>query len=80
MKISRGFPWIPGFQICSMAKNENPEMPEIHKRLHTLRKKHYQWLSLLENCYKATNLLSKFHSDFNNKKGHFQASMLSSLQ
>ena len=26
-------PWFPGFRICSMAKNENPEMPEIDRKL-----------------------------------------------
>ena len=24
----KNFPWIPGFQICSVTKNENPEMPD----------------------------------------------------
>ena len=34
------FPWILGFRICSMAKNENPEMPEIHRKLSKLENTH----------------------------------------
>ena len=30
---SEHFPWFPGFQISSMAKNENQEMPEINTKL-----------------------------------------------
>ena len=26
-------PWFPGFQICSMVKNENPDTPEIDRKL-----------------------------------------------
>ena len=43
-----------------------------------LNKKNTQcsWLPLPANCLKATNLLSKYHFGFNNKKSYFQASML----
>ena len=27
------FPEIPGFRMCSMVRNKNPEMPEINKKL-----------------------------------------------
>ena len=27
------FPWIPGFPICSMSKNEIPKIPKIHRGL-----------------------------------------------
>ena len=43
-KISRqkavriNFLWIPRFWICSMAKNENPEMPEINRKLSNSKK------------------------------------------
>ena len=33
-------------------------------------------MPLPENCLKATNLLSKYHFGFNNKKSYFQASVL----
>ena len=33
-------------------------------------------MPLPENCFNATNLLSKHHFNFNNKKSYFQASML----
>ena len=32
------FPWFPGFEICSMVKNENPETPKIDRKLSKLIK------------------------------------------
>ena len=31
------FLWCPGFWICSMANNENPEMPEVNGKLSKLK-------------------------------------------
>ena len=33
-------PWFPCFRICSMARNENPETPEINKRRSKLENTH----------------------------------------
>ena len=33
--------WFPSFWICSMARNENPEIPEIKKMLSKLENSHY---------------------------------------
>ena len=42
------------------------------------KKKHSSLtVAITRKLLKATNLLSKFHFGFNNKKSHFQASMLS---
>ena len=35
---SENFPWFPGFRICFMAKNENPETPEINRKLSKSKK------------------------------------------
>ena len=39
--IYKNLPWIPGFGICSMAKNENTEMPEIHRSLPKSKNTHH---------------------------------------
>ena len=69
MKI---FPWFPGFRICSMAKNENPEMLEINRKLCNSKKHQVNLLLLLENCQKAVTLLFKYNFGFNNKKATFK--------
>ena len=33
------FPWIPLFRICSMAKNENSEIPEINRQFSKSKKR-----------------------------------------
>ena len=37
------FPWIQGFRICSIAKNENPEMLETNRKLSKLETTHCLW-------------------------------------
>ena len=44
------FRWFPGFHICSMAKNENPETPEINRKLLNQKTPSVNALPLLENC------------------------------
>ena len=66
-----------GFRICSMAKKEHPEMPEINRNLSKPKAPSVNALLLLENCLKAINLLSKYHFGFNNRKSQFQASIAS---
>ena len=33
----QNFPWIPGFRMSSMVKNENPETPKINRKLSKLK-------------------------------------------
>ena len=49
LKTSENFPWFPDFQICSIAKNENPEISEINKKLSKQKSTHCLRLLLLEN-------------------------------
>ena len=35
---SENFPRFPNFRICFMAKNENPETPEINRKLSKSKK------------------------------------------
>ena len=51
-RASENFPWFPGFRICSMAKSENLEMPEINRNLSKPKNTYCQWLPLLENSKK----------------------------
>ena len=70
-------PWIPHFRICSMAKNENPEMPAINRKL-SKSKKHpvltfYRCKKTAKKqllCYLSTILAliaKKLPSNFNGK-------------
>ena len=36
--IRKNFLWIPGFRMSSMVKNENPETPEINRKLYKSKK------------------------------------------
>ena len=42
------------FPLCSMAKNENSEMPEINSKLWEAQGTHCQHLQLLGNSLEAT--------------------------
>ena len=60
-----------------MAKNENPETPEINRKLSKSKRPSLNALMLLENCWKAIKFLSTYHFVFNNKKSQFQGSIVS---
>ena len=48
-------------------------MPEINRKLSKLKTPIVLRLPLLENCWKAINLLPKHDFRFNNQKSHFKA-------
>ena len=54
------FPWFPCFRICSLAKFENPETPEIIKKSSKLENTHYLQLPLAEELpiWYLSNILS----------------------
>ena len=78
MKISlQKFPWFPGFRICPMTNNKNPEMPEITRKLFkskehpVLMVNRYQKTAQKQSlCYLTTSLAliaKKLLSSFNGK-------------
>ena len=60
-----------GFRVfeCSMAKNENPEMPEIYRKLSKLKRHTVLTVSRYQKtAKKAITLLCKYNFGLNNKK------------
>ena len=65
------FSVVSGFSNVPNGKNENPEKPEINRKLSKSKKQPVLPFTV-ENCYKAITLLSKYNFGFNKKKVTFK--------
>ena len=76
MEIFRGFRL---FEYALWQKTKTRTWRKLTELLGNKKTPIVNGFSLLENCYKATNFISKHHFGFHNKKSHFQASMVCSF-